>query len=217
MVYLSLQGVNQLFLSVLVLMSALYHGMERRLKSAENTIKELKALLQKRNENLQTLVTTINGLQEMTEENERRLEMQRNQLKEQYTVLREMLLAMRMKGSRFSHVYLKSGTNPGEISQEFWVLRKHRGNLITVTKPYIRQVIKMALEAGLISENVGKCATKCPTLGHNCADEFYKALQVRVGEAPHALKQFLLLIQQRLKDSQPCQRLCSMILEEIQF
>jgi hypothetical protein len=213
------QGFEHIFTSAFLLMSTLYHGMGKKLKTAEDKIKELTALLQKRNEAVQKLATTVNELSEVTDENERRLEMQQHELKELRAILREMFIAQEMKrGASFSNVcnvYFGTGARAGEMSQEFWVLRKNRRNLCIITQPHIQQIIRAALEACLVSENIGKCATKCPTPGHDCTEGFYKALQVKVGEAPHTLKVFLLLIQEKIKDSESLQLLCSRMLAEI--
>ena len=208
------QGIERILVSIFLLMSALYHGMEKKLKTEESRNRELTAQLQKRDEKLHKLVTTIHELKEVTEDNERRIEMQRNELKEQHAILCEMSIALGLKsGASFSHMYF----NAGETPREFWVLRRNKQNLIIITKPHIQQIIRAALEARFVSENIGKCATKCPTAGHNCAEEFYKALQVKVGEAPHTLKAFLLLMQEKLKESESLQKLCSKMLAEIRI
>ena len=197
-------------------MSTLYHGMEKKLKTAEDKIKELTALLQKRNEAVHKLATTVNELSEVTDENERRLEMQQHELKELRAILREMFIAQEMKrGANVCNVYFGAGARAGETSREFWVLRKNRRNLSIITQPHIQKIIRAASEAHLVSENIGKCATKCPTPGHDCTEGFYKALQVKVGEAPHTLKAFLLLMQEKLEDSESLQLLCSQMLAEI--
>ena len=211
MTCLSFQGFERILLSALLVMSVLYHVMEEKLKAAESKIKELTAQLRKRDDKLRTLVTTINELKEMTDENERRIELQRNELKEQHAILQEMFLALGMKkGASFSHI-CNTFFGAGEASREFWVLRKYRRNLIIITNPHIQQIIEIALQARLVSENIGKRAT----VGHNCAEGFYKALQVKVGEEPHVLKEFLLLMQEKLKESQSLQKLCSRMLAEI--
>jgi hypothetical protein len=207
-------GIERILVSIFLLMSALYHGMEKKLKTEESRNRELTAQLQKRDEKLHKLVTTIHELKEVTEDNERRIEMQRNELKEQHAILCEMSIALGLKsGASFSHMYF----NAGETPREFWVLRRNKQNLIIITKPHIQQIIRAALEARFVSENIGKCATKCPTAGHNCAEEFYKALQVKVGESPHTLKAFLLLMQEKLKESESLQKLCSKMLAEIRI
>lgn len=182
------------------------------MKSAETKIKQLTALLKMRDEKLQSLVTTINKLEEVTKENEMRLEHQRHELNEQNAVLQEVFVVLKEFGiSSIGGPYLRSNG----LSQEFWVLRKNLPNLVVVTKPYIHQIIGKSVGAGLISENVGQCATKCPFSGHDCTDGFYKALQMKVRETPHALEGFLLLVQ-NLQVSGNVQQLCSTMLKEMQ-
>jgi hypothetical protein len=211
------RGFDQMLLSMFLLMSSLYHGVENQLKMARCKIMELTAQLQNRDERLRKLVASIDELKKVTDENERRIELQRNELKEQCAILREMFIALEAKrGPCFSRIcdsYFGAGA--ADTSREFWILRKYRHNLIIITKPYIQLIIMEAWKADLISEHVAKCATKCPTTHHDCTDGFYKALQVKVGEAPHTLKPFLLRIQEKLKDSRPCQQLCKRMLLEI--
>ena len=189
--------------------------MEIKLKSAETKIKELTTLLQMRNEKLRSLVMTIDKLKGVTEENERRLQLQRNELKEQYAVLQEMFVMLKELGiSNVSGVYLHAK----EMSREFWILRKYRPSLLIVTKPYIHQIIRECVEAGLVSEKFSQCAcpTGCPSSGHDCTDQFYKELQLKVSETPHTLECFLLLIKQKVQVSKGCQQLCNTMLEEMQ-
>ena len=205
---------QNLVLPILILMSTLYQSMEMKLKSAETKIKELTTLLQMRNEKLRSLVLTIDKLKGVTEENERRLQLQRNELTEQYAVLQEMFVMLKELGiSNVSGAYLPAKG----MSREFWILRKYRPSLVVVTKPYIHQIIRECVEAGLVSEKFSQCAcaTGCPSSGHECTDQFYKALQLKVSDTPHALECFLLLIQQKMQVSKGCQQLCNTMLEEI--
>ena len=202
-------------LPIFLLMSILYHFIEKRIIVTKS--KKLKAQLQNRDERLHKLNRIISELAKITGENERRIEVQQNELKEQYAILREMSIALEMKrGPSFSHVCQSYfGAGASKTPREFWILRKHRQNLNIITKPYIQLVIMEAWKACLVSEHVAMCATKCPTAHHDCTDGFYKALQVKVGEAPHTLKPFLLCLQEKLKDSRPCHQLCTRMLEEI--
>ena len=200
---------------MLVLMSTMYRGVEQKLKVAEEKKMELSTLLKRRDEMLQELATTINELEEKFGENELLIEMQKNELKEQSTILREMHVALRLKrGSKCCDLH-DDFFFCAESSQEFWILRKYQRNLVLVTKPHIREIIKAAMEAGLVSENIGKCAVKCLIPQHDCADGFYKALLVKVDESPEALKLFLEMVQERLKESKPCQQLCNKMLAEL--
>ena len=184
-----------------------------KLESAESKIMKLITELEQRTNKLQTLATTINTLKEATEENERQMEMQQNELKQQRTALRELCTAL--GALEFCDSSLTTGATAGENSQAFWVLRKHQRNLVIITRPYRQQMIKAAVEEGLVSENIGKCALKCSIPNHDCVDEFYKALLVRVGESPEALEAFLYLMQQKLKKSRPCCQLFNKMLDEI--
>ena len=196
-----------------MLISTLYRGMEMKLRFAESKIKQLTTLLQTRDEMLQSLVMEIDKLKEETEENERRLEFQRNELKEQYAVLQEMFVVLR---AREEGIFGKSAVmGANEFSKEFWILRKHRPSLVVLTKPYIDQIITESVKAGLVSENIGQCGSNCQLSGHDCSDGFYKALQVKVNETPHTLESFIILIQ-KLQLSNGCKKLCGTMLGELQ-
>lgn len=188
-----------------MLMSTLYHGMEMKLRVAETKIKHLTTLLQMRNEMLESLVVAVEKLEEETKENERRLELQNNELREQHAMLQEMHVLQKESGvSSISDSYLRVN----KFSKEFWILRKHRPNLVVVTKPYIQSIIKESVKAGLVSENIGQLP------GHDCSDGFYKALQMKVSETPHILESFIFLMQ-KLNLSSGCQKLCSAMLGEV--
>lgn len=209
----------QILYSMLVLMAKMYQSMEQKLRAAEEKNTKLTALLEKRTEMLRKFGKTIATLEEEFGDNERQLEMQRSELKEQYAILREMHTALLMKTDgkcwEIHHKLSELGL-PGENCQQFWVFRKHKQNLVILTKPHIQEIIKAATEAGLVSESVGKCATKCPFPNHDCTTEFYKALQVKIGESPDTLKIFLQLVQDKCKESQPClQFIHKKILNEI--
>ena len=201
---------------VFLLMATLYRNVERQLKLAQHKITELNAELENRDEKLQMLITTVTTLKRASEENERRMEMQQNELKQQRTALRELFTAQKMKGGLgFCDYYFTASATAGENSRAFWVLRKHQRNLVMLSRPYTKQIIEAAMEKGLVSENIGKCAVKCSIPNHDCMDGFYKALLVRVGESPDVLEAFLYLMQQKLKESQPCCQLFSKMLDEI--
>lgn len=198
--------------ALLVLMSTLYRGMEMKLSVAETEIQHLKTLLEMRNEMLESLVVTVEKLEEETKENERRLELQNNELREQHAMLQEMHVLQKELGvSSISGACLRVN----KFSKEFWILRKHRPNLVVVTKPYIQHIIDESVKAGLVSENIGQCGTNCRLPGHDCSDGFYKALQMKVSETPHVLESFIFLMQ-KLHLSSGCEKLCSAILGEVQ-
>ena len=178
----------------------MYYGVVNKLRSAQQQIVELNLELQKRDEKLDTLITTIEVLKQQTDANERRMERQRHELKEQNTALREMYMALRMRMAPlgFCDAHLLVEATEGENSKAFWVLRKHQRSLVATTKPHIQQIIKLSVESGLISKTIGEYAENCET-PHDCTDGFYKALLVKVGESPEALRAFLDLMQAKLK------------------
>lgn len=203
--------------SLLVLLSASYRTMAQELKTTKSELSvahrenmKLTKLLHKRDETVQKLVKSMNMLKEKFEENDLCLELQRNELKEQEFVLFEMQTMLQIeRGVYFFQI------DANKALKLLWVFRKHKQNLYMITKSCIREIIRIALEADLVSENVGRCAVKCYIPNHDCADGFYKALQVKIDESPDALELFLRLIQEKLKDCQKCRGLCSNILDDI--
>lgn len=189
--------------------------MGRKLRAAEHRITELTALLQKRNEMLQSLATIIDTLKERSKDNERNLEIQQHEIQEQDTVLYELNIAQQFE---MDTCQMEATCQPAitcKNSRIFWLFRKHKQNLMILTKSRIQEIIKAAMDAGLVSEYIGECATKCQIPNHDCTSGFYKALQVKINKSPDAFKIFLQLIQQKLKDSESCHQLCSKILTEM--
>lgn len=156
----------------------------------------------------------VNALEVKSDQNERRLEFQRNELKQQHVTMQECFIG-RQIGVSPSQLCFLPGTTVRETSKQVWVLRKHQQNLVLLTRPHIREIITIAVEAGFVSENIGKCATDCSLPDHDCAAEFYKALLVRVCEAPHVLENFLQLLLEVLKENESCRHLFTGMLKEI--
>jgi hypothetical protein len=177
-----------------------------KLKDAESREADLNGLLENRTNKLQLLMKSIDTLKMKCAKNETQTEIQRNELKDQEALIQELHIALQMmKGE----MHLLQGVVG---SKQFRVLRKHQGNLIAVTKPYIKLIVKVSFEAGLVSENIGKCAGECPGTDHDCTTVFYKALQFRVSESPPVLEKFLRLMLQNFEQSHSCHRLCSQVL-----
>ena len=211
-VIFDVQSFGWIFVSMVDVTTELYRKIKDKWEKSEGEIKKLRTKLQKRDQQLHSLDVTIVHLKDVTNVNERRLEMQSNQLEEQRAMLREMYTALKMKeGFSYSSVYLnleEMTAKLGETSQAYRVLRKHRRHLVFVTKPFIQEIIDAALEADLVSIHMTMSLQ-----GDNCTDEFYKALQVKVMERPDALKTFVTIL--RVK-STSCQQLCNTILKEIE-
>ena len=199
----------------MILLSCLYKSTQTKLKAYEEKNRELTALLCRRTVKFKSLVKKTDLLVQKFEENEQQLELHKSELKEQQVALAEMqMLLPRNHLLPFVNI-LVGGLDRDSSSRPLWVFRKHQRNLVVVTRPYIGRIIKAAIEAGLVSKHVGKCAKNCTTMDHDCADRFYKALLKKVSESPEALKEFLQLLQQTLRESQPCCQLCSKILVEV--
>ena len=191
--------------------------LEWKLSLAESKIGELTKLLESRTKQLMKLMEDVDKLRERNKENERRAERQRHELKEQYTALRELYIALQMKkGARMMHINCALPTpTEGENSKQFWLLRKHRKNLTALIKPHIRQVVEESAMAGIVSELVFEdCTEMCGDPEEQC-DVFYKALQARVGESPDTLDLFVELLQQKMKASKPLHSLCNRMLAEL--
>ena len=187
--------------------------MGKKLRAAEDKITELTALLHKRNEMLQSLAEIIDTLKHKSRDNERRLELQQYELQEQSTALEELEIAQQFEVDASEITSQPVVTS--KHSRVYWVFHSHKQNLAILTKSRIQEVIKAAADAGLVSEYIGECAKKCSIPNHDCTSGFYKALQTTISESPDAFKLFLQLIQQKLKDSKPCNQLCSKILIEM--
>ena len=188
--------------------------LEKKLEESENRCFYLGDLLDKRNKQMEELLDTNDELKERCEENDQRLEVQQNDLKEQQIVLQEFFLSL-----QFSNMPFKAPDNfqvatMGESTKHLWVLRRHQRNLASMTKPLIKRIIRASTEAGIVSKNIGRCASKCSIASHDCASGFYKALLVSVGTSPRVLEIFLQMMLDEF-ESEPCSRLCSQILEEV--
>lgn len=173
--------------------------------------------LEKRNDKLQKLVATIGELKVATDENECRMEMQRNELEEQRAILQEVYTAALQVAGSGTCKYMRHSPLLCEKSQEYWVLYKHRRNLVVITKPFIEDIIFAAWKAGLVSENIHLYATKYSNQGNTCSDIFFKALQVKVREMPQALNEFLQIMQEKLRGSESCQHLRTTMLNELTY
>ena len=192
----------------------MYEAMKKRWHSAEDKVEQLTMTLQRRNNQVRELSGIIHELHMTTSQHQRRIELQRNQLEEQEGMLLEMYVALQMRDSGpHSVVARELGLRLKHTSREYWLLRKHRGNLVKVTKPIIQSVIKLSSSAGLVSSSIGSCALNCPSQNHDCTEEFYKALQVTVSERPEAFTQFLEILNDH-SDSPLCQQLCQRMSKE---
>ena len=190
-------------------MSTLYRVLESKLNHAETKLEEQQerlVKLEQQEEQLLKLVKMVNALKEKNKENERRVEMQQHELKEQEAVVRELYVALQMKNN--PTLLLQSSTIT-ETPKQFRLFRKHSRNLILITKPCINEVIKASVEAGIVPELVvGESETSSNT---NCT-VFYKALQMKISESPHTLTIFLQMLQEKFTASKA---LCSKILAEL--
>lgn len=164
--------------------------------------------LEQQEEQLLKLVKMVNALKEKNKENERRVEMQQHELKEQEAVVRELYIALQMKSN--PALLLQSSTTITEIPKQFRLFRKHSRNLMLITKPCINQVIKASVEAGIVPELVVGEYTETSS-NTNCT-VFYKALQMKISESPHTLTIFLQMLQENFSASKA---LCSKILAEL--
>ena len=160
-------------------------------------IGKLLNLVEKRSSKLEKLEKMVDVLAEKSEQNERQIELERNERKHQQVVIQELYLQRQLNvGVPLSQLSVLPQTKPGELSKEFWVLRSHQENLVCVTRPFICQIIRAAVEAGIVSDTVEKCMDSCPDRDRVAA--FYKALLVRVGESPTILADFLQLMEREL-------------------
>ena len=202
------QGVTiKLIIAVFMYMSTLFCVLEWKLSQAE-------ALLERQKERLLKLIEMVNTLKERNKENERRVEMQKHELKEQETRVRELWIALQMKSSSSSlpphSILLKSSIV--KETPHFWLFRRHKENLARITKSRIKEIIKASVEAGIVPELVvGECAETSTNAEQSCS-MFYKALQMRISESPHSFAAFLQILRDKLKGSEP---LCSKILAEL--
>jgi hypothetical protein len=186
--------------------------LHRELELYKERVLKLDDMLEKRTGELKKLVHTVEELTERFEKSDQRLEMQQIELIEQKVCMREFCLSLQMiEPSLPSFIQT---TTTGEYCKQFWILRKHQRNLITITKPYIHSIIKASTEAGIVSRNIGKCAIKCSIPNHDCASGFYKALLVRVGKSPHVLRFFLQILLNEFETG-PCRQLCIRMLDEL--
>ena len=188
--------------------------LEKELKLLGNRVSELEDLLNKQTKQMEGLLETIDDIKEKSEEDDQRIEVQHNDMIEQQIALQELFLSLQMSDKSCGHPGFKVANNEVDNSKHLWILRRHQRNLVSVTKPFIPRVIKTSEEAGIVSRNVGRCATKCSIPNHDCASGFYKALLVSVGESPRVLEIFLKMMVKEF-DSEPCSRLCSQILDEV--
>lgn len=200
-------SIEEMFFSAFKFISSMYCSMKEKLVYAEDKLVcaekmnvELTVELKRRDKELGALISTIEMLKEQTVKNEQRMELQRHELKQQNTALREMYMTLKFQTTpiSFCEAHLLEGVNDGENSRAFWILRKHQPNLILTTRSKIDKIIEIAVESGIVSRNIGRCVQNCPTPHHDCADVFYKALLTKVGELPETLKTFLLLMHERL-------------------
>ena len=211
----STKSAEKLFICTLKVTSELYETMKKKWHSAEEKVEQLTMTLQRRNNQVRELSGIIHELHMTTSQHQRRIELQRNQLAEQEGMLLEMYVALQMRDSGpHSLVAQELGLRLKHTSREYWLLRKHRGNLVKVTKPIIRSIIQSSCAAGLVSSSIGSCALNCPSQDHDCTEEFYKALQVTVSERPEAFTQFLEILNEN-SGSPSCQQMCQMIWKQL--
>ena len=199
---------------VLMYMSSLYRVVLWKLHLAESKVTELTNLLENQTQQLMELIEAVDALREKSRDNERRAELQRHELKEQYITLRELYMALKMKTGEnlIDCAHFLPSPTAGENSRRFWLLRKYHRNLVAAIKPCIDRVIKTSVDAGIVPELV--VGESCTDVDEKCA-VFYRALQVRVGESPQVLDAFLQLIQENFQDSKPCNYLRSKMLSEL--
>ena len=193
---------------VLMYMSSLYRVVLWKLHLAESKVTELTNLLENQTQQLMELIEAVDKLREKSRDNERRAELQRHELKEQYITLRELYMALKLKTGEnlIDCAHFWPSPTAGENSRRFWLLRKYHRNLVAAIKPCIDRVIEASVDAGIVPELV--VGESCTDVDEKCA-VFYRALQVRVGESPQVLDAFLQLIQEKFQDSKPCNYLRS--------
>ena len=186
---------------------------KKELGLAKSELMKKETLLQERTKRLCVIVKDIEKMRQISEESVRRIEMQENDLREQSTTVCELYMTLKLKTN--ATLCLKDFLQGAmRMSKALIIFRKHQRNLIAVTKPCIEKIITSASEAGIVSKNIKKCANNCSIPNHDCTDMFYKALLVSVGDSPRVLEIFLRVVVQEL-DSEPCRRLCSQILDEL--
>jgi hypothetical protein len=189
------------------------HTLKKKLEQSEKRCLYLGDLLNKRDKQMEELLDTNDELRERCEENDQRIEVQQNDLKEQQIVLQEFFLSLQFSNMPFKGPDNFQVATMGESTKHLWVLRRHQRNLASITKPLIKKIIRASTEAGIVSKNIGRCACKCSIASHDCASGFYKALLVSVGTSPCVLETFLQMMLDEF-ESEPCSRLCSQMLEE---
>ena len=168
---------------------------------------EYKGVIKKQTEKLMELCEMSIKLKHKAEEDDRMLELQSNDLIELKICLYE--LSLLQSKDRMPVKEELEGS-----SKAFWVLRKHQKNLVMVTRPHIKAIISASSENGIVSENIGKCATNCSIPHHDCVNSFYKALLITVKDSPCILNKFLqLILQQNISKS--CNCLLSQIAAEV--
>ena len=175
-------------------------------KARKNTlrvqIKHLEFVIRKQNEQLLEMAAMIDELTVSANEDDRRIEVQSNEVRGLQIALEEMsLLSFPPRKESYG-------------GKNLWILRKHERNLIMVTRPYTKIIINESAMIGIVSKNIHKCATECSIPGHDCTSGFYKALMVSVENRANVLQRFLEMIL-RQKRLEPCHRLCSQILSEV--
>lgn len=176
-------------------------------KALQNQVIELKCKVVKQTQQLKETINTVGKLKEKYEEHNQRNEIQRNDLKDHQISMYEFFLSLQLPKPLFPAIF--------ENSKQFWVLRKHQRNLIALTKPYIDTIIIASVEAGIVSRNIGRCATKkCSIPNHDCTSGFYKALLVNVSDSPHILEKFLQMMVDKF-ESEPGGQLCVRMLKEL--
>ena len=213
--FLSTKSAEKLFIRSINVSSELCESIKKKWQIAEDTVEELTMTLQRRNNQVRELGGIIHELHMTTSQHQRRIELQRNQLEEQEGMLLEMYVALQMRDrGPHSIIAQELGTRLRHTSKEYWLLRKHRMNLMKVTKPIIQSVIKSSYAAGLVSSSIGACALNCSSQDHDCTEEFYKALQVTVSERPEAFTQFLEILNDN-SGFPLCQQMSQMIWKQL--
>jgi len=201
------KSAEKVLVNALEVTSQFYETIKKKWQAAEDKVEQLTMTLQRRNNQVRELSGIIHELHMTTSQHQRRIELQRNQLAEQEGMLLEMYVALQMRDSGpHSLVARELGLRLKHTSREYWLLRKHHGNLVKVTKPIIQSIIQSSCAAGLVSSFM-------PSQDHDYTEEFYKALQVTVTERPEAFTQFLKILNDH-SDSPLCQQLCQRMWKE---
>lgn len=156
--------------------------------------------LEKRRSKLEKLEKMVDVLEVKSEQNEGRIELERNKRKQQKAMMQEVFIDRQLQNCvPLNQLAVLPETTSGEVSKQFWVLRSQQQNLIATTRPFILQIIRVTAAAGIVSKSIGKCAKACNIPNHDCTAEFYQDLLVRVGESPATLQDFLQLMEKELK------------------